>query len=99
MLAVGIDVSKSKSTAAILNQDGSILAKPFNFKHNNPDMDAFIKYLREQNEPVKILMEYTGHYHCVFRLNGTACTLQREGCPLQTGSFFKLHWVTHVLAM
>ena len=63
MLAVGIDVSKSKSTAAILNQDGSILAKPFNFKHNNPDMDAFIKYLREQNEPVKILMEYTGHYH------------------------------------
>ena len=24
---------------------------------------------------------------CVFRLNGTACTLQREGCPLQTGSF------------
>lgn len=34
MLAVGIDVSKSKSTAAILNQDGSILAKPFNVKHN-----------------------------------------------------------------
>ncbi len=23
----------------------------------------------------------------VFRLNGTACTLQLEGCPLQTGSF------------
>ena len=63
MLAVGIDVSKSKSTAAVLNQDGSVLAKPFDFKHNNPDMDVFIKYLREQNEPVTILMEYTGHYH------------------------------------
>ena len=24
---------------------------------------------------------------CVFRLTGTACTLQRAGCPLQTGSF------------
>lgn len=25
--------------------------------------------------------------NCVFRFNGTACTPQREGCPLQTGSF------------
>ena len=29
MIAVGIDVSKSKSTVAILNGDGSIRAKPF----------------------------------------------------------------------
>ena len=28
-----------------------------------------------------------GDLACVFRLTGTACTLQREGCPLQTGSF------------
>ena len=27
------------------------------------------------------------YIRCIFRLNGTACTLQREGCPLQTGSF------------
>lgn len=29
MIAVGIDVSKSKSTVAILNGDGSIRAKSF----------------------------------------------------------------------
>ncbi len=29
MIAIGIDVSKSKSTVAILNGDGSIRAKPF----------------------------------------------------------------------
>ncbi|SFP17757.1 hypothetical protein SAMN05216343_1041, partial [Oscillibacter sp. PC13] len=28
MLAVGIDVSKSKSAAAILNQDGTVHTKP-----------------------------------------------------------------------
>ncbi|SFP06079.1 hypothetical protein SAMN05216343_11581, partial [Oscillibacter sp. PC13] len=31
MLAVGIDVSKSKSAAAILNQDGTVHTKPFEF--------------------------------------------------------------------
>lgn len=33
MIAVGIDVSKSKSTVAILNGDGSIRAKPFDVHH------------------------------------------------------------------
>lgn len=63
MIAVGIDVSKSKSMVAILNSDGTILAKPFNMNHTLSDMDALSSYLREQNEPITILMEYTGHYH------------------------------------
>ena len=33
MIAIGIDVSKSKSTVAILNGDGSIRAKPFDVHH------------------------------------------------------------------
>ena len=33
MIAVGIDVSKSKSTVAILSSDGEILAKPFSIRH------------------------------------------------------------------
>ena len=63
MIAVGIDVSKSKSTVAILNSDGTILAKPFNMNHTLSDMDALSSYLKEQTEPITILMEYTGHYH------------------------------------
>lgn len=63
MLAVGIDISKSKSTAAILRSDGSMLAKPFNFRHDQSEMNTLVKFLKEQNEPLTILMEYTGHYH------------------------------------
>lgn len=63
MLAVGIDVSKSKSAAAILNQDGSVHTKPFEFHHDQPEMDALIKFIKDQNQPVTILMENTGHYH------------------------------------
>ena len=43
MIAVGIDVSKSKSTVAILNADGSIRAKSFEIHHN---LDEFISYSR-----------------------------------------------------
>ena len=63
MIAVGIDVSKSKSTAAILNADGSVRVKPFEFKHDHSSMNAFISYLNSQNEHPIILMENTGHYH------------------------------------
>lgn len=63
MIAVGIDVSKSKSTVIILNSDGTILAKPFNINHTLSDMNALSSYLKEQSEPITILMEYTGHYH------------------------------------
>ena len=34
MIAVGIDVSKSKSTVAILNSDGSTLVKPYAMMHS-----------------------------------------------------------------
>lgn len=63
MLAVGIDISKSKSAAAILNSDGTVHTKPFESHHSQPEMDALIRYIKEQNQPVTILMENTGHYH------------------------------------
>ena len=63
MIAVGIDVSKSKSTVAILNSDGSQRINPYDMKHNHPEMNALVNYLNELDEPIIILMEYTGHYH------------------------------------
>ena len=63
MLAIGIDISKSKSAVAILNQDGTVHTKPFEFHHTKPEMDALIKYIKNQHEQVTILMENTGHYH------------------------------------
>ena len=63
MLAVGIDISKSKSVAAILNQDGSMHTSPFEFHHTQPELNAFIKYILNSNQSATILMENTGHYH------------------------------------
>ena len=46
MIAVGIDVSKSKSTVAILNGDGSIRAKPFNVRHTADELLALVNYIK-----------------------------------------------------
>ena len=45
MIAVGIDVSKSKSTVAILNGDGSIRAKPFDVHHVADELQALVDAL------------------------------------------------------
>ena len=63
MIAVGIDISKSKSTVAILNSDGTIRAKPFDIHHTKPDLDSLISYLKDTREEPTILMEPTSHYH------------------------------------
>ena len=77
MIAVGIDVSKSKSTVAILGSDGNKLAEPFTMMHSLSDMDALVNYLRTFDEPITILMEYTGHYHYPVLKK-----LQQEGFPV-----------------
>ena len=77
MIAVGIDVSKSKSTVAILDSYGTVLATPFNMAHTQLEMTALASRLKAFNEPVTILLEYTGHYHYPVLKK-----LQEEGFPV-----------------
>ena len=63
MIAVGIDVSKNKSTVAILNGDGSIRAKPFDVHHVADELQALVDYIKRTSETPTILMEPTSHYH------------------------------------
>ena len=77
MIAVGIDVSKSKSSVAILDSYGTVLATPFNMAHTQPEMNALVSRLKAFDEPVTILLEYTGHYHYPVLKK-----LQEEGFPV-----------------
>ena len=77
MIAVGIDVSKSKSTVAILDSCGTVLASPFAMAHTQPEINALVSYLKSLGEPVTILLEYTGHYHYPVLKK-----LQDEGFPV-----------------
>ena len=77
MIAVGIDVSKSKSTVAVLDSNGKILAIPYTIAHTQPEIHSLARFLKELGEPVTILMEYTGHYHYPVLKQ-----LQSEGLPV-----------------
>lgn len=63
MIAVGIDVSKSKSTIAIVDSSGEILMKPTDFMHNESSFSHLATILHSYSDDVKIVMEATGHYH------------------------------------
>ena len=63
MNAVGIDVSKRKSTIAVLRPGGKILMKPFDVSHQSSDFQTLVKKLKNLDGETRIVMECTGHYY------------------------------------
>lgn len=64
MYAVGIDVSKGKSTISIVTTEGEIIEKPFEINHDQNGLDTLMSKIKNFNkEEIKFLMEATGHYH------------------------------------
>lgn len=63
MNAVGIDVSKRKSTVAILRPGGTVVVKPFDVPHLSADFQSLIKLIRELDGETRIVMECTGRYY------------------------------------
>ena len=63
MNAVGIDVSKGKSTVAILRPGGEVVASPFEVSHNPRKLNELVSLIKSLNGDSKILMEYTGNYY------------------------------------
>ena len=61
---VGIDISKGKSTVAIMSIEGEIIETPFEIIHNNEGLELLEKKMKNINkEDLKIVMESTGTYH------------------------------------
>lgn len=63
MNAVGIDVSKGKSTIAVLRPFGEIVLSPFNVYHNPKELSELVTLLKNLDGDTKVVMEYTGNYY------------------------------------
>ena len=63
MNAIGIDVSKRKSTVAILRPGGEVVAKPFDVPHFSADIQSLASLINSLDGDSRIVMECTGRYY------------------------------------
>lgn len=69
MNAVGIDVSKRKSTVAILHPGGKVVVKPFDVPHRTSDFRSLTELIHSLDGETHIVMECTGYdYESVARI-------------------------------
>ena len=61
--AVGIDISKGKSTIAVMRPLGEIVISPFELSHSSSDLKLLANTLKKLDGDTKIIMEYTGKYY------------------------------------
>ena len=61
---VGIDISKGKSTVAILSVVGEVIEEPFEITHDLKGLKVLEERIKNiPKEDLKIVMEETGTYH------------------------------------
>ena len=64
MISVGIDVSKRKSTVAIINVMGEVLQIPFDVEHSQNGLQKLLDLIKDYpKDQVRFIMEATGIYH------------------------------------
>ena len=63
MNAVGIDISRGKSTVAVLRPFGEVVMLPFEVKHSNTELLALAEQLKSIDGETRVTMEHTGRYY------------------------------------
>ena len=60
--AVGIDVSKGKSTVAVRRPGGEVVLTPFPVEHDAAGLSGLVRTLQNLDGDIRIVMEHTGMY-------------------------------------
>ena len=63
MNAVGIDVSKKKSTVTILQPGDVVLLPPRDYRHTQSSINELIAFIKSLDGETKVCMEHTGRYY------------------------------------
>jgi transposase len=63
MNAVGIDVSKGKSTVAILRPQGIVVASPYDVSHTGSSLIELATAIKKLRGETRVVMEATGNYY------------------------------------
>ena len=63
MNSIGIDVSKGKSTIAVMRPSGETVIPPFECPHTESELGELAKRLKSLPGESRVIMEATGNYH------------------------------------
>ena len=63
MNAVGIDVSKGRSTVAVMRPFGEVVISPVEVHHTDSELSKLARLLKSLNGETRVVMEATGNYH------------------------------------
>ena len=72
MNSVGIDISKGRSTIAVMRPFGEVVISPFEVRHTGSELSKLAKQLKSLDGETRVVMEATGNYH-IFALRRRAC--------------------------
>ncbi len=62
MNAVGIDISKGKSTITVMQPFGVVVAEPFEVAHTESELNKLARFLKSLPGETKVILENTGRY-------------------------------------
>ena len=63
MNCVGIDISKGKSTIAVMRPFGEVVVSPFEVLHTDSELSKLARLLKSLDGETRVVMESTGNYH------------------------------------
>ena len=63
MNSVGIDVSKGRSTIAVMRPFGEVVISPFEVRHTASELSELARQLKSLDGETRVVMEATGNYH------------------------------------
>ena len=72
MNSVGIDISKGRSTVAVMRPFGEVIISPFEVRHTDSELSELARQLKSLDGETRVVMEATGNYH-IFALRRRAC--------------------------
>ncbi len=80
MNAIGIDVSKGKSTVAVIRPFGETVRKPFDVAHTAKDLNDLAKFILSLEGESRVVMEHTGKYSAPIAESQSEAGQSRDFC-------------------
>ena len=63
MNSVGIDISKGRSTVAVMRPFGEVVISPVEVRHTDSELSELARRLKSLDGETRVVMEATGNYH------------------------------------